>query len=180
MTNETTQPACEENRSSLVQRLYEDHAVRLEAFARGILKNSDQASDVLQTVFAKLSNPEQVRVLPSEYELAWLYRVTKNECLTLLRRQSSEIKAHRARQPSIVTADPEIDDKRSEQIERLQLAIRELPLRDRNLMKRRAVDGQSFGQISEEIGTSVTALTTRFSRIVAKLRRQLRDHHDAD
>ena len=50
-----------------------------------ILKNTENSEDMAQSVFEKILKMKEDE-LPTEYESSWLYTVSKNECLQLLRK----------------------------------------------------------------------------------------------
>ena len=152
---------------SRVECLFRSHAVRLEAFARGFMRDADSAADVVQTVFARIVS----RDIPTENERAWLYRVVHNECCTQLRRRKVD---ENARRQLTVPSEPfRLDCGESDEIERVLIAVRRLGGRDQTLLKARLVDGEPFRDISERTGESVSSLTTRYSRLIAKLRQSL-------
>lgn len=62
----------------------------VQSIAFSILKNTEDANDVSQNVFTKIVEIDK-KMLPSEYEASWLYTVTKNECISFLRKKNSYI-----------------------------------------------------------------------------------------
>ena len=50
-----------------------------------ILKNTENSEDMAQSVFEKILKMKEDE-LPTEYESSWLYTVSKNECLQLIRK----------------------------------------------------------------------------------------------
>ena len=55
-----------------------------------ILKNKDDSEDVVQSVFSKIYSLSKDK-LPTEHILSWIYLVTKNECISLLRKKKDNI-----------------------------------------------------------------------------------------
>jgi len=70
------------------QALYQDYYKMMFGIAYSVLKNETQSQDVVQNVMLKLLELPKER-LPSAGELSWLYRVTKNEAIQLLRGEKS-------------------------------------------------------------------------------------------
>ena len=69
-----------------IEDLYKKYNKMIYGVAFSILKNKDDSEDVVQTVFSKLYTIEKDK-FPSDKEATWLYTVTKNEALLLLRKK---------------------------------------------------------------------------------------------
>jgi len=58
--------------------------------AFSILKNKEDSEDVVQIVFSKLYVLDKEK-LPKEKEATWLYSVTKNEALSILKKKYNNV-----------------------------------------------------------------------------------------
>lgn len=67
------------------EELYKKYYNLVHNIAFSILKNYENAEDIAQNVFVKIGNLEQEK-LPKNYEASWLYTVTKNECISFIRK----------------------------------------------------------------------------------------------
>ncbi len=67
------------------EELYKKYYNLVHNIAFSVLKNYENAEDIAQNVFVKIGNLEQEK-LPKNYEASWLYTVTKNECISFIRR----------------------------------------------------------------------------------------------
>lgn len=72
------------------KELYENYNDLVYSIAFSILKNKENAEDVMQNVFAKIIDMPKEK-LPSEKETTWLYTVTKNEAISYFRKNKKEI-----------------------------------------------------------------------------------------
>lgn len=72
------------------EELYKNYSSLIYRIAFSILKNKDNAEDVMQNVFLKISNLSEEK-LPNNYEASWLYTVTKNEAISYLRKNKETI-----------------------------------------------------------------------------------------
>lgn len=70
------------------KELYEKYYPLVEAISFSILKNKEISQDIAQEVFTKIFGLPKNQ-LPINNEAAWLYKVTKNEALTYLRKQKN-------------------------------------------------------------------------------------------
>lgn len=70
--------------------LYEKYKSLVYAISFSILKNKETSEDVVQIVFSKIWNMKKEN-LPKSNEASWLYSLTKNETLNLLRKEKSTV-----------------------------------------------------------------------------------------
>lgn len=71
--------------SKAYEELYKKYYNLVYNIAFSVLKNYENAEDIAQNVFVKIGNLEQEK-LPKNYEASWLYTVTKNECISFIRK----------------------------------------------------------------------------------------------
>lgn len=72
------------------EELYSKYNKLVYGIAFSILKNRQDAEDVVQTVFAKIYDIDKNK-LPTDKEASWLYTTTKNEAITLLRKRNNHL-----------------------------------------------------------------------------------------
>lgn len=72
------------------EKLYDRYNKLVYSIAFSILKNKQDAEDVVQIVFSKIYSIDKSK-LPNINELSWLYSMTKNEAITFLRRKSDTV-----------------------------------------------------------------------------------------
>lgn len=73
-----------------LQRLYLEYKNLVYAIAFSILKNREDAEDIVQNIFLKLYKLDKKK-LPKNNELNWLYTITKNESINLLKNKQKSI-----------------------------------------------------------------------------------------
>ena len=74
------------NNKIAFEKLYSKYNKTVYGIAFSILKNKPDSEDVVQTVFTKIYTLEKDK-LPKDKIGSWLYSVTKNETLLLLRKK---------------------------------------------------------------------------------------------
>ena len=72
------------------EKLYNNYNKLIYSIAYSILKNKQDAEDVVQIVFEKLYLIDKEK-LPNRNESSWLYSITKNETLNYLKRNKNNI-----------------------------------------------------------------------------------------
>lgn len=78
------------NNKIAFEKLYNKYNKLVYGIAFSILKNKPDSEDVAQTVFSKIYTLEKEK-LPKDKIGSWLYSVTKNETLLLLRKKDNSI-----------------------------------------------------------------------------------------
>jgi RNA polymerase sigma-70 factor (ECF subfamily) len=145
----------------LVER-YQARAFRL---ALRILRDEDAARDAVQDAFVKAYNNLAKFEKRSAF-FTWLYRLVKNQCLDMLRRDRSdrvveweegslaEAEASDAATPEVegVAYGPASETLRGQLREKIDAAIAKLPEGARETLILREVEGLSYQEIAEAQG----------------------------
>jgi RNA polymerase sigma factor (sigma-70 family) len=134
--------------------LYERHFQALYRYCRSIVGNDADAQDALQSAFAAalVALRRGARDAPLR---PWLFRITHNEAVSLLRRRRPVLELSEAGDP---TAPSTVE--RALERERLALLVadlRELGDRQRGALVMRELSGLSHAEISLALGISVGA-----------------------
>ena len=69
-----------------IELLYENYFRLLYGIAFSIVRNKEMSEDVVQNTIIKIWNIKH-ETLPKSHEMSWLYTVTKNEALCILRKE---------------------------------------------------------------------------------------------
>ena len=134
---------------------------------RRLVKNHEDAADVMQNVFIKTwKGLENFREESNLY--TWIYRIAFNESHTFLTKRSKKATQDLDEpvfENYLATDGNEIE---GEEIERILFAaIETLPEKQKQVFQLRYFDEMKFQEISELLGTSVGALKTSY-HIAAK------------
>jgi RNA polymerase sigma-70 factor (ECF subfamily) len=137
---------------------------------RRMVVDHDDADDVLQNVFIKVWNAlSNFREDSQLY--TWLYKIATNECITFL-----DKKKHKASIPledvadglsNKIKADSNFDAKKLEW--KLQLAIQQLPTRQRLVFNLRYYDEMPYEEMSRILDTSEGALKASYHHAAKKI-----------
>ncbi len=137
---------------------------------RRLVIQHEDANDVLQNVFIKVwKGLENFREDSQLY--TWLYRIATNESLTYLeqqkKRSSLSIDDENAGAVSKLHAEKDFDGKKAEW--KLQLAIQQLPEKQRIVFNLRYFDEMPYEEMSRVLDTSEGALKASFHHAVKKV-----------
>src|SRR5215213_8046832 len=137
---------------------------------RRMVVDHDDANDVLQNVFIRVWNGlEKFREDSQLY--TWLYRIATNECLTFLeqqkKRSSVSLSDVESGLSNKIKADKFFDPAKLEW--KLQLAIQQLPEKQRIVFNLRYYDEMPYEEMSRVLETSQGALKASYHHAVKKI-----------
>jgi len=148
--------------------MYRRYAADVYHYALAICRNADDAEDVTQTTFMNAYRAVQAGEDP-RVPKNWLIAIAHNVCRQRYR--------HAARRPAEVELEdgvaavvPEDDGPGAEDIRR---ALGELAFNQRAALVMRELEGRSYAEIAEILGSSVSAVETLIFRARRALREQL-------
>src|SRR5947209_17640 len=162
---------------------------RLRNFIRRRVPDPSEVEDILQDVFYKLVEANRL-LMPIEHVTGWLFSVARNRITDLLRKKKPETFSDAAMEdesgellhledllPS-PEAGPEAQYLRNVLLDELEVAIDELPGKQREILIAHEMDGRSFKEMSAETGVSVNTLISRKRYAVLYLRERLQEIYD--
>jgi RNA polymerase sigma factor (sigma-70 family) len=160
-------PATKEKGFTAIIKKYQE---KLYWHIRRMVVDHDDANDVLQNVFIRVWNGlENFR--EDAQLFTWLYRVATNECLSFLEQQKrksavslSEVESGLSNK---LVADKHFDPSKLEW--KLQLAIQQLPEKQRIVFNFRYFDEMPYEEMSRILDTSEGALKASYHHAVKKI-----------
>ncbi len=105
--------------------------------------------------------------------LTWIYRVTLNTCVSMIRKVSRDVKTFSFSDIMTDRPDDEADSGYFERLERLHEMMAMLTPVDKAILTMR-LDERSYDEIAEVTGLSVSNVATRLNRIKTKLKNRLK------
>ena len=144
---------------------------------RRMVVDHEDANDVLQNVFIRVWNGlENFREDSQLY--TWLYRVATNECLSFLdqqkRKSALPLDESESGLSNKVVADKYFDANKLEW--KLQLAIQQLPEKQRLVFNLRYYDEMPYEEMSRVLETSEGALKASYHHAVKKIEDYILNH----
>jgi RNA polymerase sigma-70 factor (ECF subfamily) len=152
------------NRQQAIDLLVRKYGERLYVHAYCILKDAQEARDVVQEVFIKAMR--ESRFFEAEFKMqAWLYRVTRNLCFNLVRdrRRRDGILASVPRSEEFL-ADPIEVVFGSERQDEVIQAIGQLTEDHRTILLLRYYDDMSYAEIAHALSIKLGTVMSRLSR----------------
>ena len=158
--------------SNLAERAFQRHYRHVYRFVRRRSDSPELAEDITQDVFAAAAKALDRFEPGSSPVLAWLYTVAR-------RRLADEARRERGRPWLVERLErdaPAADDVRRygrEVARALSRTVRRLPDEQRRVVVMKLLEGRSFAEIAQRLGTTEPATRMRFARGLERLRREL-------
>ena len=152
-------------RKEAIEELYNNYNKTVYGIAFSILKNKEDSEDVVQIVFSKLYVLDKEK-LPKEKEATWLYSVTKNESLAILKKKYDNIDLEDIY--NLEDYDNEIDksiDKNS-----YNKLIDKLDKKEQEIVSLKVLANLTFSEIAEILGESTSTIKLRYYKAVYSLK----------
>lgn len=152
-----------------------EHKDRVHSYARWLLRDSEDASDVAQECLVRLWRHRE-RVLPGPACRNWLLRAAHNLCVDRLRRRAKHLEVRQddsLPEPVDGRPDPLRVAQSGEVAKRLEAALLELSERDRAIVLLREVEGLPYEEIASTLGLNLGTLKATLHRTREKLRTAL-------
>jgi RNA polymerase sigma factor (sigma-70 family) len=167
-------PATKEQAFTALIKKYQE---KLYWHVRRMVVEHEDANDVLQNVFIRVWNG--LGNFREDSQLyTWLYRIATNECLTFLEQQKkkssvslSEVESGLSNK---IKADKYFDPAKLEW--KLQLAIQQLPEKQRVVFSLRYYDEMPYEEMSRVLETSEGALKASYHHAVKKIEDYILNH----
>jgi RNA polymerase sigma-70 factor (ECF subfamily) len=174
--------------------LFERYHRRAYAVAFGVLKNKQDALDVVQDGFVKVHRHiDKFQGTSSFY--TWLYRIIMNLAIDHVRRRRNakgceyddkvgrnddEVAGDGTLLPRILDANPGKTVIRRELLERIQNALDELPEHHRAVILLREVEGLSYEEMAEVLDVPKGTIMSRLFHARKKMQAALSDYMEGD
>ncbi|MCL2559257.1 MAG: RNA polymerase sigma factor [Turicibacter sp.] len=154
-----------------IEDLIETYSERLLRYATSILYHHQDAEDVVQDVF--VAAYQHLDTFDGKHLSAWLYRITYNKSINLLRRR-------KVLPFGEVPVDTVVENQNNDFSERTLQALGKLKPQERALLYGRIVEGYCYEELAEQMGVRPATLRKRYERAKAKLAAILKEEHDDD
>jgi RNA polymerase sigma-70 factor (ECF subfamily) len=160
----------EDKRERAFQLLVTTYQQRLYWHIRKIVVNHDDADDLMQNVFIKVwNNIDHFREDSSLF--TWLFRIATNESLSFLQQKKRKniVSIDGVSDYLVETFESDAHFEGDELQKKLQLAVLQLPEKQRLVFNMKYYDEMKYDEIAEILKTSVGALKASYHHAVKKI-----------
>ena len=157
-----------ESKEKAFRNLLINYQERLYYVIKHIVESHDDTDDLLQNTFIKAyRNIDRFESRSSLF--TWLYRIATNEALSFKKSKMRKGIVPITESGSYQLATVENDHQESEVLERLQKAINELPVRQKQVFEMRYYQELSYDQMSSILSLTTGALKASYHHAVKKI-----------
>lgn len=176
------------------QQLVERYQRRVYSVALGIVRDKEEARDVAQEAFAKVFKYlDHFKGDSSFY--TWLYRITLNIAIDVLRRKGSakgehveldenlEVDSPEANLGAIgsrLGTNPQKSLLRRELAQKIEEALQEVPEKHRAILLLREIEGMSYEDLARTLNIPKGTVMSRLFHARAKVQKILREYLELD
>ena len=174
--------------------LYDRYHRRAHAIAFGVVKNKEDAMDIVQDGFVKVHR-HIGKFQGSSSFYTWLYRIIMNLSIDHVRRrknakgveyddrvgrEADQVAGDGALLPRILDTNPGKTVIRRELLEKIQGALDELPDYHRAVIMLREIEGLSYEEMSKVLGVPKGTIMSRLFHARKKMQASLSDYIQGD
>jgi RNA polymerase sigma factor (sigma-70 family) len=172
------------HRQQSILNAVQNYSNRLFSFIHSRVKNNEDAEDILQDVWYKLSSISDIE--PIEQMSSWLYRVSRNRITDKKRKQKTlsledlayenedgEMVYPEALLSGSIESEPEFE--RAYFMELIIEAMNELPDKQREVLVWNELEELTLQEIADKTGESIKTIISRKRYAIAYLRKRLQE-----
>ena len=145
--------------------IYNNYNNLVYKIAFTILKNKDDSEDIVQIIFSKIYTLPKDK-LPTKYILSWIYSVTKNESISLLRKKKNNMSIEEIY--DITDENDEINNSINK-IEFNKL-ISKLDDMEKEIISLKVISGLTFDEISKLLNKPTGTIKWKYYKSIYTLR----------
>lgn len=153
------------NNKENFELLYNNYNNLVYKIAFTILKNKDDSEDIAQIIFSKIYTLPKDK-LPTKYILSWIYSVTKNESISLLRKKKNNMSIEEIY--DITDENDEINNSINK-IEFNKL-ISKLDDMEKEIISLKVISGLTFDEISKLLNKPTGTIKWKYYKSIYTLR----------
>lgn len=159
------------------EQVFHSHCKELVRYANTILKNTDEAEDIVQQLFVNLWQKRESLQVNTSIR-SYLYRAVHNNCLNRIQQlsvqQTYTAYLGYAGEQHSAPASAAVQQKEVEKA--IEEAMEKLPEQCRKIFKLSRQEGMKYQQIADELNLSVKTVENQMGKALKHMREQLKDY----
>lgn len=164
-----------EGASQAIGQLYERYGHLVMGTCMKYMKNQMDAEDVVMKIFEELG--QKLMRFEIQHFKSWLYQLTSNECLMILRKQKKDFPASLLEQMSEDPSELYQATEKELQLALLEGTLTELKKEQRRCLELFFLKERSYSEIAEEIGIDIKQVKSAIQNGKRNLKLKLEEHH---
>lgn len=151
-----------------IRKIYDKYRRIVYAIAYSICKNKEDSEDVVQNVFIKIFKLDKDK-LPKDKAATWLYTVTKNETLSIIKNKNKDVDIEKIYE--IADGNDEIQNVINK--ENFNKLISNLNDKEREIISLKIISNLSFKEISKLLDEPIGTVKWRYYKSIHEIKRLL-------
>lgn len=165
-------------------KMFGQYHSRLLKLATRYVRDSIAAEDIISDSYVAFLNA--AKDIPQDGKIGYLFTIVKNNCLNYLYAQRNHLRINKnihadhlrlieANIESLESCNP--SGILSSEVQNIIMAtLSKLPELDRQVFEKSRFDGKTYAEIAQDCNISVRHVTSIIQRVLAVLRKELRDY----
>jgi RNA polymerase sigma-70 factor (ECF subfamily) len=165
-------------KTELFRQLFHTHYENLHRYAYTFLKDSQNANDIVQSVFTRLWEKRDTVTFDEDIK-GYLYTAVHNRCLNNIRNERTKARYMEYKKTdagSFIQDGTAYKVLVTELSKRIAQATAALPEQCRIIFLKSREEGKKYAEIAAELGISVKTVETQMSKALRILREKLADY----
>lgn len=157
------------------KEIFNLYYVRIFHFAKKYLRSEHLAEDAVQDIFLKLWEKKEELIQVEDFS-SWLFLLTRNHVLNILKRASTESRIKEEIKKTIETSDEQLDEKQIFEKERfnlLQKIITMLPSQRQEVFRLCRFEEKSYEETAQLMGISKSTVNDHMVKAMKYLKSNL-------
>jgi len=147
------------------------------AHAFGILKDPDDAEEMVQNVFVKFWNKKDHVTIATSFK-SYLYQSVKNECLNYIKHR--KVVAEHVQETVYLNKDSVTDDVIASELQgRIDAVVQKLPPERKKIFLMNRSEGKKYKEIADELNIAVKTVENQIGKALKFLRVELAEYLSA-
>ncbi len=165
----------EKSDPNIISYIWSEFNGKLYYFALQLIKNPQDAEDVVATVFERIQKKAyDFESMPKSHIQSFLYTAVRNQCIDYFRSKAREAKGVENFRTSLNTLENSVTIEhlviQTDLLNKLYCEIKNLPKGQREVFKLTYIEGLDVREISKKLGISVSTVTTQRQRALEYLK----------
>ncbi|WEK21181.1 MAG: RNA polymerase sigma-70 factor [Candidatus Pedobacter colombiensis] len=159
------------------EQLFKAHFKALHTYANVILKDEDDAEEIVQNMFLKFWEKRDLLSVQTSLK-AYLYKCVYHDSLNFLKHQKIKIKYHDFASYTMNTENEPASSKveMTELAYNLNLALNRLPEQCRTIFQMSRFEELKYKEIADRLGLSIKTIENQMGKALRILRLELADY----
>ena len=154
------------------EELFKKHYQAMVLYALNFPIRQEEAEDLVQELFIRFWERKSFFQIETNLQ-RYLYQTLRNDCINLTENARRKHFEHSVQIPELPMLEP--DNSQDEALEKIELAITQLPPKTREIFLRIIYQNQKYKEVAGELNISVNTVKTVLSRALFQLRKEVGD-----